>query len=201
MRTCGTESILDPVPVRRIARAGPVPIDIVYPGVSKRDVSLRRHWSEMDHRTEVCPCVPPCPSSRLDWFSCGLMWHSPHVWEEVVLAFPEQAYISLLNGMQAKGLTDQQILARWQRRGSGPNAPVIVNVLGPAGNGIEVAFDVGYVLVQRTGISGDFFEEWRKTGTAPSLAEVKGHAKRERSSKPRVSKGCGPCHRRSSKES
>jgi len=186
----------------RIVRPTVVNTDFIVLCEAENAIHLKRHWDEPTNRTIICTCEPVCGSSRIDWFAPGLLWYAPQMWEQVILHFAEVAWIHLLAECRKAGEPLKGVWGQWKRASMAKNAGTIIKIMKKSGC-THVPVDLGYALQRRLGISADFFPA---VASAPGLAEVKeadqvAGSVKPRSAKPRVSKGCGPCHKRAKKES
>jgi len=197
METKPVPTILALTHAPRIVRPTVIPVEFIVLQEAREVISLARHWDEARKATVLCDCKQPCSTARVDYFISGLQWYAPQMWEQVVLHFTEGGWIALGAGCQKMQLEMKGIWGKWYRRNATANAPQIVEVVGKSGAS-HVPVDLGYALTKRLGIASDFFG---KNDTPLTLGDVRGvHGKagslRPRTDKPRVSKGCGNCHKR-----
>jgi len=201
----------------RIVRAGPIAVQFVITAGPEGHREIARHWDTALGVTVVCDCQGLCETKRIDHFISGLSWFAPETWEQVVLHFTDLAWTTLHNLLQVHNLSLKGAHGTWQRRSGAHNAPVSIKLIGNP-NVTHPPVDIGYVLQRRLGLATDFFgtanalspiaEAGVEAGvSAPaSLADIRGAngkagSMKPRSEKPRVSKGCGKCHKRREKDS
>jgi len=201
----------------RIVRPGPIAVEFIVLAGPEGHREIARHWDANLNATVPCSCQGMCETRRLDHFISGLTWFAPQTWEQTVLHFTDLGWSILHNLLQVKNLSLKGAWGTWQRRSANKNGPVCIKLLGNP-NVQHQPVDIGYVLQRRLGLTTDFFGGDNHLGaveelapaptddTPLSLADVRGltgkaGSSKPRSAKPRVSKGCGPCHKRRAKDS
>jgi len=201
----------------QIVRAGPVAVQFVILSGPEGHREIARHWDKDLKVTVPCNCQGLCETKRIDHFIAGLLWFAPETWQQVVLHFTDVGWATLHSLLQVHNLTLKGAHGTWQRRSSAPNAGVNIKLLGNP-NVTHPPVDIGYVLQRRLGLSIDFFggdNHLNGVVDSPvsppsdvplSLADLRGAkgkagSGRPRSEKPRVSKGCGACHKRRANDS
>jgi len=211
------DTVLSLTHAPRIVRAGPVAVDFIILSGPDGHKEIARHWDKGINATVPCKCQTMCETRRLDHFISGLTWFAPQTWEQTVLHFTDLGWSVLHNLLQVKGLSLKGAWGSWQRRSASNNSPIVINLKGNSGV-VHDPVDIGYVLQRRLGLSLDFFGsdnhldpvvETRPAAsddTPVSLAALRGAigkagSMKPRSEKPRVSKGCGACHKRRAKDS
>lgn len=171
------------------------PKELIIQTPARKLVSIQRHWNKESNTTEVCRCNPLCPSSRTDTFASVLEWVGPLTYEQRIWCASEQAMAMLWRLAFLKGLGKevQGMRIRARRHGDRQNGRVLVEYLGNVHIKSE-GFDVPYAVLKTLGIAEDFFGTVPMEPTVPNVDQVVTPA-RARTEKPRVSKGCGNCHK------
>jgi len=196
-----------------IVRASVVPVDFIVLSDLADTREIVRHYDQVLKATVPCECRGVCLTQRTDHFVAGLQWYAPDTWQQVVLHFSEGGWNQLMNQLAHKQLQMKGVWGNWKRNSSAPTSPVSITLRGPS-QCTHPPVDIGYVLTRRLRLAVDFFgskiSEYGEDGEQKDPVEdlevpVKqphpaGNgivpAVLPRHLKPRVSKGCAPCHRR-----
>jgi len=134
--------------------------------------AIGRHWDEGIRATRPCTCEPPCPSHRLDIFAASLLRLSATEWEERLLILSYTAWHSLLLALARNGAGDDPrgALFKMRRTGDRQNGRVVVELIQVMPK-VPPAFDLGWAMNRKLGLSADFFgrndlvEEMGKAGS------------------------------------
>jgi len=121
-------------------------------------VQVRRHYSKVTNKTELCRCEPPCSTSRLDYFSCGLVLLAEKQWELVCLKFGDTALRSLEVECLKKNMKWQTegLWFTWWRVGDERNGRVQVAVASVVKTP-PAKFDIAWAVSRQTRIATTFF--------------------------------------------
>lgn len=196
-----------PHPIR-IARPDQLKRSWLIIGGPEKRIQVRRHWNRERGVTEPCQCEPICHSGREDYFSPALQLMSgpnpeERLWEPVVLHTTETtirgAYIKMRSGNDNGDLMG--MLITLQRVGGGNGRVAISGSMRCPVSELWPRIDVGRVLLDRLGVSADFFGRRFDDLDVPALVEPRLDESppinadqvvtpaRSRSDKPRVGKG------------
>jgi len=159
-----TERILpSPHPVR-ISRPDQLKRTWLIIGKPSERIQVRRHWNAGAGKTEACRCEPMCSSGREDYFCPALQMlpgvsEGERVWEPVVLHCTETTVRGIYITMRARRDDGdlQGILAILQRVGGGNGRVASSGILRCPVSPHWPRIDVGAVLLDRMGVSADFF--------------------------------------------
>jgi len=159
-------------------------------------VSLVRHYNPNKPGTELCQCDGPCSSQREDTFVSALEWVGPMTYEQRLWCISEAALAELWRHVKANtdSLEWKGVNLKARRTGPAANARVCLTWLQKFKT-VPEGFDVPWAVLKATGIATAFFKFPPVVPDQPNADQVVTPA-RARADKPRVSKGCGNCHKR-----
>jgi len=136
-------------------------------------LEVRRHWSAERDKTESCRCIPPCSTSRLDYFCCGLEMLGPKQWELVVLKLSDTALRSVEVDCLRKGLKfeTEGLHFQWWRIGSETSGRVQVAVASVVKTP-PAKFDLAWAVARSTRISTSFFGRYGDSAQERGVASA-----------------------------
>lgn len=145
-------------PPRIASPSGHSKVQCIITSPRKDFVEVRRHYNKEIRKTERCACKPPCSTSRLDYFSCGLELIGEAKWELVVLKFGEAALRTLEVGCQMKGMKfeTEGLWFTWWRLGDERTGRVQVSVASVVKTP-PAKFDLPWAVSRNTRIAVGFF--------------------------------------------
>jgi hypothetical protein len=159
-------------------------------------IQVTRHWNDEKGTSEICECDVPCRTQRTDTFVSGLVWVSESVWEQRLIKLTDQAVstIDRLTAMKSDAVPSWKGLGLFLRRHGDRNNGRVTVEYRHWSNSVPEGFDVAYAVQVVTGIAVVFFGAPLSEPSVPNADQVVTPA-RARADKPRVSKGCGNCHK------
>jgi len=190
-----SQTILIPPGKPQLVEIGPAGAIVVIQTPHADAIEITRHWNESTSMSEVCQCDSPCRTARTDVFVSALVWVSESTWEQRLLVLSEMAVrqINRITQMRPEIPCWRGLGLRLCRHGDRHNGRVTVEYRH-YNNGVPAGFAVGMAVEAVTGISVMFFGTPMQEPSVPNTDQVVTPA-RARADKPRVSKGCGNCHK------
>jgi len=136
-------------------------------------VKVRRHHEKGSNGTSSCRCEPPCSTSRLDYFSCGLELIGTKQWELVALKFGETPLRTMEVECLRKGMKfeTEGLWLTWWRIGDPINGRVQVSVSSVVKTPFA-KFDLAWAVSKATRISTTFFGRYGDSAQERGVASA-----------------------------